>query len=329
MTPVLTVDGLTVSTAAGVDIVTDVSFSVPAGVAVGMVGESGSGKTLTGLACMDLLPPGLRVTAGSVSVDGDVVVAAGRPAARRRRRVAMVFQNPMTSLNPTMRVGAQIAESVRRNTPGTGRPAAAQAAVRYLTLVDIPEPERRARQWPHELSGGQRQRVVIAIALACDARVLIADEPTTALDVTTQAGVVQLLARLRDELGLAVVFVSHDLALVSQVCSTTMVMYAGELVEQGPTTQLLLRPEHPYLTGLLSCLPERVTGTLLPLPGRVPQPGSYPSGCRFAPRCGHERELCHDRQELLPVGPERSVRCVRHADVAGVPPVTIPEEVVS
>lgn len=328
--PVLQVEGLNIATTTGVPIVTGVSFQLQAGIAQGLVGESGSGKTLTGLACLDLLPRSVEIVGGRVTVDGTVVVDGAQSRARRgRRRVSMVFQNPMTSLNPSMRVGAQVAEALRRNRPGTSRAAAARDAVELLELVDIPEPQRRAGQWPHELSGGQRQRVVIAMALACDARVLIADEPTTALDVTTQAGVVALLERLRSQLGLAVLFISHDLALVSQVCSTTMVMYAGEIVESGPTYGILSRPAHPYLAGLLRCLPERSDGLIVPLPGRVPSPGTYPPGCRFAARCQHRDDRCSKPQTLLSISDARTVRCVRHHEVSGASPASHPEVVLS
>lgn len=314
MRKTLEVEGLNIANDNGVPIVTDVSFSVAEGECVGIVGESGSGKSLTGLACLGLLPRGVRLVGGQVLVAGESITGSGR-AVPRRRKVAMVFQNPMTSLNPSMRVGAQIEEAIRRNAGPAGTRAPFGSAVELLELVDIPDPARRAHQWPHELSGGQRQRVVIAIALACNSKVLIADEPTTALDVTTQAGIVALIDRLRRELNLSVVFISHDLALISNVSSRLLVMYAGEIVETGKTGQLLRAPKHPYLQGLLGCIPRTGARDLRPLPGRIPRPEAYPEGCRFAPRCAHVTEICHRSQVMTDVGPGRQARCIRAGEL--------------
>ena len=314
MSAVLDVQSLCVSTSAGTPIVTDVSFTVSEGQSLGLVGESGSGKSLTGLACMSLLPRGVQITAGEILVE-ETRVASAAPKSRERRKIAMIFQNPMTSLNPTMRIGAQIEEALHYNSVTSQARQTFSSATELLRLVDIPEPERRARQWPHELSGGQRQRVVIAIALACNSKVLIADEPTTALDVTTQAGIVALLDRLRKELGLAIMFISHDLALISNICSNLLVMYAGQIVESGPTGHLLQHPRHPYLRGLLDCLPGNVDGELRPMPGRIPQPGSYSEGCRFAPRCPYAQERCLHPQSLLDINRARTVRCIRYDEI--------------
>lgn len=311
MSSVLEVRSLGISTTAGVPIVTDVSFRIEAGRAVGLVGESGSGKSLTGLACLGLLPRGVEVASGEISVGGEVVASPTMNKRRRRKRVAMIFQNPMTSLNPVMRIGDQIDEALRRNRSSARR--GFSSAIELLELVDIPEPQRRARQWPHELSGGQRQRAIIAIALACNSETLIADEPTTALDVTTQASIVRLIDKLRAELGVSVLFISHDLALVSNVCEDLMVMYAGQIVETGRTADLVSRPGHPYLQGLIDCIPRAEAGELLPMPGRIPLPGEYPAGCRFAPRCGLVTEKCMEPQDMRPAGEDRRARCV-HSD---------------
>lgn len=315
--PALTVEHLHISTTQGVPIVTDVSFELDRGTTAGLIGESGSGKTLTGLACANLLPTGTAMTSGRILINGSVEVGAGaKPSRRQRRRVAMIFQNPMTSLNPGLRVGKQVAEAVSCNQPGIDRRAAMAAAIDLLRQVDLPDPANIAKRWPHQLSGGQRQRVVIAMALGCRADVLIADEPTTALDVTTQAGVIELLERLQAELDMAVLFVSHDLALVSQFCSEALVMYAGELVERGPTIELLSTPRHPYVSGLLGCLPERSSQDLRALPGSVPRPGLYPAGCRFQPRCAFATEACDVHPELGSTSTSRSARCVRQLDIA-------------
>ncbi|MDI9894435.1 ABC transporter ATP-binding protein [Rhodococcus sp. IEGM 1381] len=314
--PVLELDGLSITTAAGLRLVEDLSFDVSPGEAVGLVGESGSGKTLTGLSCLDLLPTGVSLSAGEVRIDGEVVASAAKHR-RQRRKASMVFQSPMTSLNPVMKIGTQVAEAVRLNNGGNRR-AAKRRALELLELVGLPDPEQRAQYYPYQLSGGQCQRVVIAVALACEAKVMVADEPTTALDVTTQVSVMNLIDKLRRELGIAVIMISHDLALVSQYCSRLEVMYAGQVVESGSLEDVLAAPAHPYLDGLLGCLPERALagGDMVALPGRVPPPDEFPSGCRFAGRCALAVDSCSEPQQLLPVeavlGSGRLVRCHRH-----------------
>ncbi|WP_218004357.1 ABC transporter ATP-binding protein [Microtetraspora niveoalba] len=314
---VLRVTGLTVELdrqGGSTPLVTDVSFAIGRGEMVGMVGESGSGKSLTASAVAGVLPRGVRPAGGAIEVDGAVDGGATGPATRRaaRRGVAMVFQNPMTSLNPSMRVGDQVAEAIRLRRPGTSRREARRAAVEALDRVEITRPAERARQYPFEFSGGMRQRVMIAIAIAGEPSVLVADEPTTALDVTVQRGVMDLLDRLRLDLGLAVLFVSHDLALVGERCDRLLVMYAGELVESGVTADVLRRPSHPYVRALQQCTPEHAlaVGALRPLPGRVPQAGEVRSGCRFTPRCALRTEECErDHPALETRGSGHLVRC--------------------
>jgi oligopeptide/dipeptide ABC transporter ATP-binding protein len=299
-----------------IEAVTGVSFSIAQGEMVGLVGESGSGKTLTGLAVMGLLPRGVARVAGKITVEGRVV-GEGKSSdvyAGRREDLGMIFQNPMTSLNPAHRVGDQIAEAVRRHSTGVSKKAAFAEAVELLRLVEIRDPEGVAKKYPHQLSGGMRQRVVIAIAVACKPQVLIADEPTTALDVTVQASVMELIDRLRKELNLGVLFISHDLALVSGRCERVLVMYAGELVEHGAAQSVLTEAHHPYVDGLLRCIPDRALelGVLEPLRGRVPRPGDFSQACRFAPRCDYAISACTTtRPELNDLEPGRAARCIR------------------
>ena len=302
-----------------VPVVTGVDLAIERGELVGLVGESGSGKTLTALAVAGLLPAAIEVTGGRIEVDGRE--CHGRRGQRPvDRGLAMIFQNPMTSLNPSMRVGKQVSEAVRRHREGLSRKAAHAAAVELLERVELREPPRTARKYPHELSGGMRQRIMIAIALACNPKVLIADEPTTALDVTVQRGVMDLLEGLRKELGLAILLISHDLALMGERCDRLQVMYAGELVECGPTAAVLTRPAHPYVSGLLSCSPERVAtiADLHALPGRVPRPGEVDRGCRFVPRCAVRLAECEtDTPELYAIGSDRQARCHLVSPVQG------------
>ena len=315
----LRVENLNLHIGAGPDsipVVEDVSFSIAPGEMVGLVGESGSGKSLTALAIMGLLPPAIRKVSGSISIDGESVTAStmDRRTRARSRKLAMVFQNPMTSLNPSHRIGHQVAEAVREHTPGISRRAAWQRAVELLDLVEIRSAERSAKLYPYQCSGGMRQRVVIAMAIACKPSVLLADEPTTALDVTVQKSVMELLKNLQEELNLAVLFISHDLGLVSGPCRRTMVMYAGQLVEEGPTTEVLTRPLHPYVSGLLRCIPTRALelGVLEPLPGRVPGPGEAGRACRFADRCQHAIEVCSTTPPPLEqADADRRSRCYR------------------
>jgi peptide/nickel transport system ATP-binding protein len=319
----LAVEGLAVEFATPrgwVRVVDDVSFSVDVGRTTGLVGESGSGKTVSVLATMGLLPEGrARVVAGSIRLGGRELVGL---QARARRRIqgaemAMVFQEPMTSLNPAFSVGNQIVEVIRAHRK-VSRAAARERAVEVLELVGIPDARSRLRHYPHQFSGGMRQRVMIAMALACEPKVLIADEPTTALDVTIQAQILDLLRDLQQELGMAIVFVTHDLGVVADICDDVAVLYGGQVVEQQSVTELFDRPRHPYTQGLLDAMPQAtaVGAPLVTVPGQVPLPESMPEGCRFHPRCVHAEAACSVGAvsfEELPAGGGAlaSVRCRR------------------
>ncbi len=296
----------------------DVSFSVAAGEIVGVVGESGSGKSVMALAIMGLLPPGVSRTSGSAVVGGRDLL--GLPPDQlvkvRGREISMIFQEPMTALDPLFRIGDQITETVRAN-QRVSRRAAADRAVRILTDVGIPDAAGRVRAYPHQLSGGMRQRVMIAIALVSEPAVLIADEPTTALDVTVQAQILELLAELSREHGTAVVLITHDLGVVAETCTRVHTMYAGEIVEECGVDDALCEPKHPYTSGLIQAIPraEKRRQPLYSIPGRVPPLTSMPAGCRFEPRCEHAREPCRAPQPLQQAG-GRAVRCCRHAALA-------------
>jgi peptide/nickel transport system ATP-binding protein len=291
------VRGLNV-TVANTALVQGVDLSVGAGERVGLIGESGSGKTLTALSIMGLLPEDVTAT-GSVrlaGVDHDLIGADERALSRvRGRDVAMVFQEPMTALNPTMRVGAQVAEGMLiHHTRGSRREARA-AAVALLDQVGLPDPAQAARAYPHQLSGGQRQRVVLALALANDPALLVCDEPTTALDVTTQALVLDLIVRGVTARNAAMLFITHDLAVVATVCQRVLVMYGGRVVESGPVDEVLTRPRHRYTQGLIGASELEAVdalGRLATIPGSVPPAGSFPAGCVFRNRCTHATDLC-------------------------------------
>jgi peptide/nickel transport system ATP-binding protein len=292
MAPVLEVSGLTTvfHTRTGtVRAVQDVSFSVEPGETLAIVGESGCGKSMTALSMMRLIPtPPGEIVAGSVKVAGTDLLKLDDKAMRRARgrEIAMIFQEPMTALNPLMTVGRQIAEMVTLH-ENASRHAAMERAIGMLDQVRIPEPRRRAAEYPHQLSGGMRQRAMIAMALACKPKVLIADEPTTALDVTIQAQVLDLIGDLRRELGTAVVLITHDLGVVAETADRTIVMYAGRKVEEGTTRDLFRSPKHPYLQGLMESIPRfGDTGERLrEIHGIVPPLFALPPGCAFAPRC--------------------------------------------
>jgi oligopeptide/dipeptide ABC transporter ATP-binding protein len=297
VTPVLDVRGLHVR-AADLPLVSDVSFTLGAGERVGLIGESGSGKSLTASALMGLLPDGVRAE-GSVrlaGVDHDLVGASERLLARvRGRRMAMVFQEPMTALDPVMRVGDQVAEAMLLHRTVPDRRAARARAVELLDLVRLPEPAGAARAYPHQLSGGQRQRVVLAMALANDPSVLLCDEPTTALDVTVQAQVLDLVQRGVERLGSALLFITHDLAVVATVCERVLVMYGGRVVEAGTVRQVLTAPRHPYTRGLLDASDLERTdgrGRLRTIAGSVPPAGRFPDGCVFRTRCPRAQDDC-------------------------------------
>jgi oligopeptide/dipeptide ABC transporter ATP-binding protein len=281
--------------------VDDVSFSVDAGEIVGIAGESGSGKTMTALSLLGLLPPG-ATTAGSVAFDGEQLL--GRPARYLRgirgRQIAMVSQDPATSLHPMLRIETQLTEHMRHHL-GVSRSEARSRAVELLDTVRIPDPERALHAHPGQFSGGMRQRIAIACALACEPRLLLADEPTTALDVTVQAGILRLLDRLRRERGLAVVIITHDLAVMSSVADRVCVMYGGRIVEIGPRSTVLTAPRHPYTRGLLAALPHPESGdvALRPIPGSPPTLGAIPAGCAFHPRCDFRQDTCDTQRPVL------------------------------
>jgi oligopeptide/dipeptide ABC transporter ATP-binding protein len=303
--PLLEIDSLTVSfmTDAGpVRVVEDVSFTLATGETVGLVGESGCGKSVTAMAIIGLNPsPPSRVDAGRIVFEGRDLLELGAGVRDvRGDRIGMIFQEPMTSLNPTFTVGYQIAEVLRIHR-GLGKSNARDAAVELLGMVGIGAPERRLGQYPHELSGGLRQRAMIAMAIACRPALLIADEPTTALDVTIQAQILDLIERLQREIGMSVLLITHDLSIVAQVCERVIVMYAGRIVERARAAALYRRPRHPYTTGLLASSPRLgdKRAVLPAIPGMVPSPGQRGSGCYFAARC--PRALGRCRVEAPPL----------------------------
>ena len=280
-----------------------VSFSLEAGRSLGIVGESGCGKTMTALSLMRLIPePPARIVAGSIRFDGEDVAAMDpeRLRALRGNQIAMIYQDPMTTLNPVFTVGEQIAEAVRLHRRD-GRSAAWLRAVEMLKRVGIPDPDRVARAYPHQLSGGMRQRAVIGMALACDPKLLIADEPTTALDVTIQAQILELLRRLQGELGTGIILITHDLGVIADLVDDVVVMYAGKLVEHAPVRRLFAAPQHPYTRGLLRSVPSLETREhrLRTIEGTVPPAHAMPNGCRFNPRCTLVRDICRDQEPPL------------------------------
>ena len=320
--PLLRVSGLEIQFLAGGkwnSVAEDVSFDVGAGETLGLVGESGCGKTVTSLAVMGLIPTANgRITAGSVFFDGrDLLhVTAEELRQVRGHRIAMVFQEPMTSLNPSFTIGQQISFAVRAHRQSS-KADARKRAVEVLDRVGIPDPSRRVDDYPHTFSGGMRQRAMIAMALACEPDLLIADEPTTALDVTVQAQILELLRSLKDESGMGMLFVTHDLGVVADICDRVAVMYAGQMVEQAPTDRIFVRPRHPYTEGLLSSMPQwSVPGQpLAVIPGRVPPAGEMPTGCRFRSRCSYSVAPCEEPVALVEVDAESTVRCVRREEV--------------
>jgi peptide/nickel transport system permease protein len=314
----LSVEFLTEAGAATV--VDHVSFGVDAGEVVALVGESGSGKTVSSLAVMRLVasPPG-QITSGSVMFDGRDLLSLSFKELREVRgdQIAMAFQDPMTSLNPAFTIGTQLVDTIRLHR--TMSKSAARARAReLLELVGIPDPERRLSDYPHQLSGGMRQRALLALALSCEPRLLIADEPTTALDVTVQAQILDLLRSLQERSGMAVIFVTHDLGVVADLCSRVLVMYAGQVVEEAPVEELFARPRHPYTEGLLAAIPQSGTAgeRLASIPGVVPSALAMPTGCRFHPRCPYAVPECETAPvELTTVSDGHRARCIRVAEL--------------
>jgi len=283
--------------------VDDISFSVRAGETLAIVGESGCGKSITALSLIRLIPsPPGRILGGSVTLDGTDLLQLDEAEMRNLRgnKISMIFQEPMTALNPLLTIGRQVAETLILH-QGLSRADAQSKAVEMLRHVKIPEPEQRAKEYPHQLSGGMRQRAMIAMALACNPRVLIADEPTTALDVTIQAQILELIVELQRDFGTAVILITHDLGVVAETAHRVVVMYAGRKVEEAPVTELFHRPLHPYMRGLLASIPrvgmtarasEDATVKLEEIPGIVPPLNELPPGCAFAPRCARADDRC-------------------------------------
>ncbi len=315
MSRVLEVENLRVSfphPAGRVYPVDGVGFTLDRGETLALVGESGCGKSLTSLALLKLVPAPGRIEEGAIRLGTTDVLGLEGEALRRirGRRIGMIFQDPMTSLNPVFTVGDQIAEGVRAHFP-ISRSKARQRALELLQEVGIPDPKARLDAYPHQLSGGMRQRVMIAIALSAEPEILIADEPTTALDVTVQAQILEVLDRLRESHGMAVLLITHDLGIVAGRADRVAVMYAGQIVEQAPTPVLFARPSHPYTQGLFASVP-RITGPisrLSPIGGSVPAPSAWPSGCRFRPRCPKAFDKSETMPPLLSLGPEHQMRC--------------------
>jgi oligopeptide transport system ATP-binding protein len=291
-----------------------VSFHVDRGETLGLVGESGCGKSVTSLSILQLIPrPPGRIESGEILFDGeDLLKKPGREIrAIRGNRISMIFQEIMTSLNPVLKIGRQLGETIEVH-QGLDRPQALDKAIDLLRMVGIPLPQRRIEEYPHQLSGGMRQRVMIAMAIACNPELLIADEPTTALDVTIQAQVLELMKDLKKALGTAILMISHDLGLIAEIAQRVIVMYAGKVVEEAPVEELFADPRHPYTRGLLASIPSLVgeRGRLSVIEGNVPRPGNFPSGCRFHPRCPVARQECSTREPpLVGLGRGRQARC--------------------
>lgn len=303
-------------TAAGtIRAVDGVDLSVGKGETLGIVGESGCGKSITSLSIMQLLPKGLgKVAAGEVRFNGENMLAFSERKMRsiRGNEMAMIFQEPMTSLNPVFKIGKQIAESARYH-HGVSKHKAKDMAVEMLTKVGIPRPEKVAASYPHELSGGMRQRVMIAMAMVCNPKLLIADEPTTALDVTIQAQILDLMRELQKSEGTSILMITHDLGVVAEMCDRVVIMYAGQVVEETDVKTLFKDPKHPYTQSLLASLPQLNSDQerLASIPGQVPNPLDMPKGCRFAPRCQFAKEICHaEAPELTEVEPGHKSRCL-------------------
>jgi len=316
--PLLTVDNLTTRffTSRGVaGAVEDVSFTVGAGEAIGIVGESGSGKSMTALSVVRLVPVPGRVVSGRVTLDGRSLLDLPEGAMRdiRRRQIGMVFQDASAFLNPIMRIGEQIAEGIAK--PGLSAGEVREKVIAALRSVRVPDPERVARSYPMQISGGMQQRAVIAAAIARHPALVIADEPTTALDATVQYQILQLLLELRASIGMALVMISHDLAVISGICARVYVMYAGQIVESGPTAELYRDPAHPYTRALLAAAldPTRDAERLENLPGAIPDLIAPPTGCRFHPRCAHATAKCAQLEPpLFEIGGGRAAKCWLH-----------------
>jgi peptide/nickel transport system ATP-binding protein len=319
MEPLLSVSGLGVYFGAGgseVQATKDIGFTVQPGERVGIVGESGCGKTVTGLALLGLLPAATARIVGSAIFEGENLIGLSPPRLRRvrGRKIGMIFQEPMSALDPIFTIGQQIGETIRTHFR-VSKAEARSRAVEALTSVGIPSPARVHDSYPHQLSGGMRQRAMIAIALVCEPRLLIADEPTTALDVTIQAQIIDLLLDLSARNGTALLFITHDLGVIAETCTRMLTMYAGEIVEDAAVDKALMRPRHPYTSGLLRSLPRlSERGAVLPsIAGRVPSLRDMPEGCRFAERCAYRQADCAKVQAIAAIDGTDRVRCGRAA----------------
>ena len=311
--PLISIEGLSVAFS-GVPVLRGVDLSLHKGEALGLVGESGSGKSVTWLAALGLLPRHARVS-GSVRLDGREILGAPSAVLDQVRggRVAMIFQDPASALNPVLTIRRQLCEALALHRDLSGAAVKAEA-LRLLDLVGIPDAGRRLSAYPHEFSGGQVQRIMIAMALAGNPDLLVADEPTTALDATIQAQILELLSLVRREMGMAMVLISHDLGVVAENCDRVAVMYAGRIVEQAPANQLFADPVHPYAQGLIGALPplDGPRRRLTAIPGTVPDPAKMPDGCAFAPRCALTAEPCGVAvPSLAPIANDRAVACIR------------------
>ena len=302
-------------------VVADMALEVRLGETLCIVGESGCGKSMTALSLLRLLPEAANVASGEVLVNGEDLLRmdARQVEDLRGAEIAMIFQEPLTALNPVLTIGEQIAESVRRHRK-TGHARAMARAIEMLQLVQMPDPQRRAKQFPHELSGGMRQRAMIALALACDPRILVADEPTTALDVTIQAQILGLISDLQERLGTALILITHDLGVVAEVADRVVVMYAGRRVEEASVYELFDHPIHPYTIGLMGAIPRSIAGResserLVDITGTVPPPWDLPKGCAFAPRCPRASPRCfEERPPLEEKRPGHFAACWEHLD---------------
>ena len=298
--------------------VNGVSFFVPAGKTLGIVGESGSGKSITALSILRLIQTPGKIIGGEILFEGQDLLKMNKNEIReiRGNKISMIFQEPMTSLNPVYTIGDQIGE-VFRTHKRISKEEAKRRAIKMLQEVGIPSPERRVDQYPHELSGGMRQRVMIAIALACSPKLLIADEPTTALDVTIQAQILELIKDLQRKRDMSVIMISHDLGVIAETCDYVAVMYCWKVVEFSDVKTLFKAPKHPYTIGLLNSLPRHDIDMdeLSAIPGSVPNPFEMPKGCAFAPRCPHAKEICHEKMpSLISINEYNQVRCLMHSE---------------
>lgn len=313
-TPLLSLEGLTLRfKGQSNDVVDGVSLKVRRGEVLCVVGESGCGKSVTAMAIMGLLPKrAAQISSGMLDIEGKSLSLTHQavPSSLRGNRIAMIFQEPMTSLNPSFTIGNQIGEAVRQHRGGSKAQARARS-LEMLARVGIASPEKRLSEYPYQLSGGMRQRVMIAMALANDPQILIADEPTTALDVTIQAQILNLIRDLRDETGMGTMMITHDLGVVAEIADTVAVMYGGQVVEQGPVAAVFSDPQHPYTIGLMSAMPrlDRPGERLSIVPGTVPTIAAMPQGCRFRTRCAFATDACAVRPDLAQVAPLHSVAC--------------------